>query len=112
MIPKPHLRFSSGLNAVFRVRNRLPDAAPALFDSYQPPAALGLYGSAEPQINPAPICSPRDKTDFLLHTQVPFMPPGLDKLPKFCLVGFEQLLPEDEGTRPGTGNNFLNWKHC
>lgn len=39
------------------------------------------------------------------------MPPGLDKLLKFCLVGFEQLLPKDGGTRPGTVNNFLHWKH-
>lgn len=112
VIPKSHLRFWSGLKAVFWVRNKAAWPGPAIFDSYQHLAALGVYRSTEPQINPAPICLPRDKTYFLLHTEVPFMPPGLDKLLKFCLVGFEQLLPEDEGTRPGTVNNFLNWKHC
>lgn len=110
VILKSHLRFWSGLKAVFWVRNRLPDLVPTISDSYQHLAALGVYRSTEPQIKPAPICLPRDKTYFLLHTKVPFMPPGLDKLFKFCLVGFEQLLPEDEGTRPGIVNNFLDWK--
>lgn len=55
---------------------------------------------------------PRDKTYFHLQLEVTFMPPGLDKLLKFCLLRLEQLLLEDEGMRPGIVNNFLNWKHC
>lgn len=100
---------------LFCVINRLLDSVPTFFDSYHNAWTHLIPVSTETHSHrwkSATISLPRDKTYFFLLSEVTFMSPGLDKLLKFCLFWFEQLLLEDEGMRPEIVNNFLKWKHC